>query len=82
MLVVGALMGVFYLRTMGPRCGDQRCDKDSYCQVNEMGDTTYVCEELHEDCGFWPTCGCLELPEAFECEGSLWGFLEVTVTPL
>jgi len=76
--VVGCVMGVFYLRSMGPRCGDERCDEAEYCQVSgDKRSATYVCEELHERCGFWPTCSCLDLPPGYECSGSLWGHLRI-----
>ncbi len=77
---VGVVMAVAYLRTLGPRCGDDRCSDSEYCiKSGERAAATYVCEELHEECGFWPTCECLELPNAYECRGGFWGHLTVDV---
>ena len=83
MLVMGGLMAVFYLRSMGPRCGDDRCSNEQYCLANELGGADeYVCESLPEDCGSWPSCDCVELPSGYECEDNIWGYVTVTLSSM
>jgi len=82
-LVAGAVAAFVYLRTMGPRCGDQRCARGNYCLVNDTGGSPEsVCTVLPDDCGLWPSCECIELPAGYECEDDLWGYVIVTMTPL
>jgi hypothetical protein len=86
MVVVMAVVAVIYLRTKGPWCGDSRCDRRQFCQINERGDRgqprDVSCEPLPDDCGFWPTCGCMEVPDGMECSSGLFGYVTVELEPL
>jgi len=83
MVLVAAISAVGYLRSMGPRCGDERCDRGDYCLINDTGgDAESVCEGLPDDCGAWPSCDCIEPPAGYECDDNLWGYVTVTMKPL
>ncbi|MBT8492079.1 MAG: hypothetical protein KJO07_03380 [Deltaproteobacteria bacterium] len=80
-----AVATVAYLRTKGPWCGDDRCGRRQYCQINARGDRgeprDVTCEALPEKCGFWPTCGCMDMPDGMDCDASL-GYVTVELEPL
>ena len=82
-LLGGLAAGFFYLRSMGPRCGDQRCDKGALCFVNEAGSVTgFSCEPLDPSCGLWPSCSCVSYPDSYDCDDDVFGYIRVTAPPI